>query len=654
MDWGHLVSLLPSESAAVVGRLGLSDVVDVAYFWRSLDAALADLGPQDDDEVCACELFYRRCCQASMREQGLRAGEISVDRQSLFSRTSVEALSASASTRPAKAPRLLWSTSSAGAGLQVSVVTGPPVPPKPMDELRLRKTSEFFLTLRTSVLDLRQLGFEQVNWDDLNQVTTARTMIMRATEHLSLSRLNTLHSCLRRWIQYAHNHGLPVFNPAPAYFAAFLQEVSRGGPTAACSVYQALRWTVLNMGACLPTEHVLIRPFRLHAPGHVSGQAEELQPWEFLNILEITRTLVGSPRILACLVIMSAASCIRFAHLQRSSFVRANSEFLEFLCRKGKSRRGGSRQPYSWAMPSLVWGDLDVTAVLRDFFTDSLPESGGFLLPALALHSEDLWQVHDMTAFRADRKMSRSRFLELFRGLLIRAGVPFDKASRAGYNRLRRFLPTGAKVCALTPHEAQAVGSWVEIPDGATSSQGPRPQAKTLMSDHYAGEKVSSSAAIKLKILRSVFQTVRAKRIQLIMTDSLLKPGCLLWEHIKRSASLASGTACAVAEPEPPAKDPASSSDESSSDTSVASSGSSSNQVINAGDAAEIEWFSQRARRHIIREMVEGRPVPWCREEAFTQYPACRGVGISKAGSPFCHKCLARMPEALRRCILEV
>ena len=174
------------------------------------------------------------------------------------------------------------------------------------------------------------------------------------------------------------------------------------------------------------------------------------------------------------------------------------------------------------------------------------------------------------------------------------------------------------------------------------------------MSDHYAGEKVSSSAAIKLKILRSVFQTVRAKRIQLIMTDSLLKPGCLLWEHIKPSASLSSGTACAVAEPEPPAKDPASSSDESSSDTSVASSGSSSNQVINAGDAAEIEWFSQRARRHIIREMVEGRPVPWCREEAFTQDPACRGVGISKAGSPFCHKCLARMPEALRRCILEV
>ena len=520
----------------------------------------------------------------------------------------------------------------------------------------VRRSQSFFLTLRTSVLDLRQLGLDHVNWDDSKQADPARAMIMKTTEHLSLSRLNTLHRCLRRWLQYATTQGIPAFNPAPAHLASFLQGVSEGGPTAACSVYQALRWIVLNMGACLPTEHVLIRPFRLHSPGHVSRQAEELQPWEFLNILELARDLHGSPRILACLVIMSAVSCIRFVHLQRSSFVRATPDFLEFLCRKGKSRRQGSRQPYSWAMPRVVWGDLDVTAVLRDFFTSSMPSSAGFLLPALALQCEDLWQIHDLTAFRIDRKMSRTRFLELFRGLLIRAGLPFEKASRAGYNRLRRFLPTGAKVCALTPHEAQAVGSWVELPEGALSSGSAAQRPKKLMSDHYAGEKVSSSAAIKLRILRAVFQTVQAKRIQLVMTDKLLKPGCIMWEHIQPSSSSPSAL---TGDNPGPLKSPeggssGGSSDESSSDTSVASSCCSANQVVNDGDAEEIEWFSQRARRHVVREVVDGRLVPWCREEAFNQDPVAKGVGVSQKGSPFCHKCLARMPEALRRCILEV
>ncbi|CAE7257437.1 unnamed protein product [Symbiodinium microadriaticum] len=650
MDWSHLVSLLPSEPAAKIGRLGLSDVVDVAFYWRSLDEALIDLAPQDDDEACACEMFYRRCRQASQREQGLRAGEITLDRQSMFAKRPSSAPSDSAGGRSAKAPRLLWSTLPAGSAVGIPTLTSPKSSAKPIDEVRSRNVAEFFSTLRTSVLDLRQLGFDRVNWDDLNQAGQARAMIMKATEHLSLSRLNTLHRCLRRWLQYSTSHGIPAFNPAPAHFAAFLQGVSEGGPTAACSVYQALRWIVLNMGACLPTEHVLIRPFRLHSPGHVSRQAEELQPWEFLNILELTRDLQGSPRVLACLVIMSAVSCIRFAHLQRSTFVRATPDFLEFLCRKGKSRRQGSRQPYSWAMPQVVWGDLDVTAILRDFFTSSLPSSAGFLLPALALQCEDLWQIHDLTAFRIDRKMSRSRFLELFRGLLIRAGLPFEKASRAGYNRLRRFLPTGAKVCALSPHEAQAVGSWVELPEGALSSGSSASRPQKLMSDHYAGEKVSSSAAIKLRILRAVFRTVQAKRIQLVMTDRLLQPGCILWEHIQPSAALPSSPQGGASAPKlPDSGSSGSQSDDGSSDTSVASSCCSSNQLVNEGDADEIEWFSQRARRHVVREVVDGRLVPWCREEAFRQDPVAKGVGLSQRGSPFCHKCLARMPEALRR-----
>ena len=145
MDWSHLVSLLPSEPSAVVARLGLADVVDVAFFWRSLDEALADLAPKDDDEACACELFYRRCRQASQREQGLRAGEISLDRQSMFTTRATATSSASSSGRPAKAPRLLWSTLPPGSVTSVPTMTSSKAAAKPVDAVRSQKVAEFFL-----------------------------------------------------------------------------------------------------------------------------------------------------------------------------------------------------------------------------------------------------------------------------------------------------------------------------------------------------------------------------------------------------------------------------------------------------------------------------------------------------------------------------
>jgi len=89
-----------------------------------------------------------------------------------------------------------------------------------------------------------------------------------------------------------------------------------------------------------------------------------------------------------------------------------------------------------------------------------------YLVPALKLHSDDLWEVTESTAFWGTRKMSRGRYLELFRGALVKCGVDPAQAQRATFNRLRRCFPTMANALRLPPSDMQAIGNWVEIPEG--------------------------------------------------------------------------------------------------------------------------------------------------------------------------------------------
>ena len=55
-----------------------------------------------------------------------------------------------------------------------------------------------------------------------------------------------------------------------------------------------------------------------------------------------------------------------------------------------------------------------------------------------------------------------------------RRQVDHAQARGAGYNRLRRFLPTMGLVCGLQPSNQQAIGNWQEVP----SAGGPEPVRK--------------------------------------------------------------------------------------------------------------------------------------------------------------------------------
>lgn len=75
-------------------------------------------------------------------------------------------------------------------------------------------------------------------------------------------------------------------------------------------------------------------------------------------------------------------------------------------------------------------------------------------------------EITEGTAFLGSKPMSRARFLEVFRGLLVQVGVPVDTAQASTYNGLRRFLPTLANSMGLSPVDLQAIGNWTEIPEG--------------------------------------------------------------------------------------------------------------------------------------------------------------------------------------------
>ena len=82
--------------------------------------------------------------------------------------------------------------------------------------------------------------------------------------------------------------------------------------------------------------------------------------------------------------------------------------------------------------------------------------------------------------------MSLSKFLELFRGILILIGMDPAAAEASSYNALRRLLPSIAEVLELGHEELQSIGNWVEIPKGVTK---PTDRASHPTSRIYAGDK---------------------------------------------------------------------------------------------------------------------------------------------------------------------
>ena len=213
-------------------------------------------------------------------------------------------------------------------------------------------------------------------------------------------------------------------------------------------MHASLKWYAATFGAQFPMDHWATKHFRFHAVHHTGRQAPELEPWEFVNLLLLMKKSQGTHRVLVAQMLMAALGCIRFEHLQRSKFVTTHGPSLEFQCAQGKARKKGARPGYAWGLPHATLDGQGVTQTLLDFYANEYPQTSGFLLPAVSLNPEEFWEVTEHTGLIVNKPMSRSRFLELLRGALYQIGVEFTNAQAAGFNRLRRFIPTIANGAA--------------------------------------------------------------------------------------------------------------------------------------------------------------------------------------------------------------
>lgn len=128
------------------------------------------------------------------------------------------------------------------------------------------------------------------------------------------------------------------------------------------------------------------------------------------------------------------------------------------------------------------------------------------------------------TPWVVSKKMSRGRLLELLRGTLMDLGVDPVQAQVAGFNRLRRFLPTLGQICRLRPTDQQSLASWVEVP----SAGGPTPQRKSRATwttgVHYAGQKVVHSGLLKAALVQRFLHLWQQKQPSLALTHDGLLP----------------------------------------------------------------------------------------------------------------------------------
>ncbi|CAE7236638.1 ppsA, partial [Symbiodinium microadriaticum] len=509
------------------------------------------------------------------------------------------------------------------------------------------KCCALFLLLYHHILDHNEIGFPALDLQDEHKVWEATQVVLACALRMSPDHVGGICAGLKRWLRFAGPQGFDVVRPHARELAAFLRQVSFGGPTAASSLFQMFKWLRTHLGVPFDIEHFLVKPYRLHAPGHVQKQREELQPWEFANMLICAASLTGCPRALASFCILAAAVCVRFRHLQRSTLVQDHGDWLEFKCSMGKSKKQGVRPPYHWALPEVCFEDFCLLAEVRPLVMAQLEAGATFLLPRPRLESEDLWQVVDSTPLEVGKPLSPSRFLEFFRGFLLRCGVDQSLIAHVGYNRLRRFLPTGGTTLGMDEVSLQAIGSWTE--PVRTDDRSKRPK---LMATHYAGNKMLNSLQAKREVVAAVMQAVKRHQGARYGEPSLLPAGSVIWKHVTRVAAASASAVTQPADIEP--------SNVSSSSFSTASSepnteGSDSEAgALPLDDLGGWSWFLQRAKAHIVQGRDESeRPVPYCRQSAFPQDPTRVGDGLPPFDCAVCQRCLRSVPKSFRARLFE-
>ena len=610
----------------------------------------------------------------------------------------------------------------AHAGLSLKKAKKMPMPPKAVQQSTRQQwdqqpalqsiVPEATLTVLKEIYSV-YLGVGKLGslWEDVPKEEEAarEDLFCRRFVHFDFSRLKALLSGLRRWAKHAAEDdrlsAAELWTPSVVRLGRFLSKISLGGPTAAAAMFQQLLWWRTYVGIQFPLDSALVTPFRLHDTTHIVRQAEELQPWEFFNLVVMCIRSTGAVQKVLQITLLIAVSCLRWAHAQRSVILGWFEGFIHGKCSKGKRRVNGVQAPFEWFTPRVKYVDRDIFSSLPEFYQHWEARSGSpltGLMPDIQL-IEGRLEPHSRFG---TANMSYRKFTDILQGFLVAIGNdPAEAAKRSTY-LLRRFLPTGADVLDFDDTNAAAVGNWQESVKGERGRS--RESAKQTMARRYAGDAARSCLRPKFVIVRALLKALHIMRnkvgdSKILMPpkesiagyefQGLLRPGVFMWPQLREYVAelnvplmlqnwgkglnfsqLAlpgpSGTdtvAQSVAkdlsaedlpdageqgQPQLPeaASDSSNDSDSSSSDTTESDEDGSD---VWADDEFPVlcQWFVQGKSKmaHIVRAQDEcGRNVPYCREVCFAHPATEQGHGIVTAvcvASAICSKCLRRMPE---------
>ena len=315
----ELLADKPEAFVKFLSDLGVQACQDVRTVWRNgqllVEEFETDHGRLPADQAFSIAMMHTLACRRGQDALRRGVGELVDERTSTERGRPVITLSGV--PEPAHPPRQV---------IREGFTGGPPV----LVELAARdpdarevatkqaKLDAMFQLMMEDFVDPEEIGLSPEELTDPLKFQQFKDSLLVAPSRLGVQRLSTLVSSLRRWKRWALELPCSVRSPTPFNVAMILRQVSRGGPTAAASMWHVMAWYATKMGLQFPTTHFLVHPFRMHELTHSGVQACELAPWELVNLVMMASHAQGSYRLVLAFMIQSAVSCIRYSWVAES------------------------------------------------------------------------------------------------------------------------------------------------------------------------------------------------------------------------------------------------------------------------------------------------------------------------------------------------
>jgi len=469
------------------------------------------------------------------------------------------------------------------------------------------KRREAIATLQQAFLEVGQFSVNFEDYADLPMNLQTEYMDNLASVWIEqpASSLNSYISALNTWKEWAISRDISWKTPAAVTFSSFLRAQKIKGPTAAMGIFNRCVWLAKALGMTFPVDSNLCKRISKVPIGH---EPEPAIPPKFKVIFALDE-IVNSANIFAASIawffLLLTVGAIRFEHAQRTAFVALLAWWVVAKAYRGKRREGGIQRSFLYGTPrfSPTGKDLVAAAIRtrdRTIATTDEDDNMSYLLPDFA---PERVKISDVTAF-SKGPMKASKALQFMRELLSapRYGIQSDHLEKLTGHSFRHLLPSLAELAQLQPTERLLIGGWKDKSPDVDLLRGV--QKRIAMPDLYSHARPLAQARVKIQLVQSMVEAVKATRIKLGRPPDDIVEIEQSWPSKNRSRALVhnfctgiEATAIRDELPTVTTKPPEPICDASDASSSSSSSSSSSDApTIDDSDIRDLPWLCTRGQ----------------------------------------------------------